>query len=1160
MPHKEHEELIKELIDSFSPEALVRFLEEKDRDFRFLREKYAPVENFTDIELLAQKELEDNNRLGVWAIKTQAELSERSGKKKQFELAKNILKNDFFDAGLFAFYDETGNFRLSLVYALYKGKKVELSSYKRYTYFVEKGKRYRTFEKALTNLSFESLENIKESFSRKPLIKEFYREIQNWYAWALKDPQVFFPSGKKEEHLIRLITRLVFVWFLKEKNLVPSLIFEPESLKHIVKDFMKGTNYYNAILQNLFFATLNTPAKGRRFANNEDFLKNRQDFGVKNLYRYKELLEISEEEFIRLFERVPFINGGLFECLDEDKNYVDGFTRNEKYRARIPDYLFFSEESTQDLSDFYGERKRERVKGLINILKDYNFTTDESTPLDVEVSLDPELLGHIFENLLASYNPETQETARKLTGSYYTPIEIVDFMVESALLEYFKRKTNIDEKRLEELFTSEQMPELTEEERRQIVESIDSIKVLDPAVGSGAFPMAVLHKLVRLLEKVDPDNRLWKEKQKEKVLKSAEEIFERESKEAREELLKELNENFDQALREPDYARKLYIIQNSIYGVDIQPIAIQITKLRFFLTLLIDQKIDPSKENLGIKPLPHLETNFVSANTLIKLQRPQHSLMPREFNDLRKELLELYKRHFSVRTRQEKKRIQEKAKEIREKIKEMLQRSGWSSELARKIADFDIFDQLSEADWFDPEWMFGVEGFDIVIGNPPYVRQERLKEAKELLQQNYPNIYESTADLYVYFIVRGYELLKEGGVLSYITSNKWMRARYGRKLRKYLRENTRIELLLDFAGHRVFESATVDTSILILSKIKEKNPAIKVAVEDRELKEGSLREFVRSKVFYLSQDKLSDDVYVLEEEEVLRLKEKIEKVGKPLKDWDVRIYRGVLTGFNEAFIIDSQRREEILANCKDEEERRRTEEIIKPVLRGRDIGRYYYKWAGLWLILIPAGWTNQNRGKENPEEYVKRTIPAVYNHLLSFANMSGRGRTKGLINRDDQGDYWWELRPCDYYQEFEKEKIVWQEISNQPSFTLDKSKFYTNQTAYIMTGSNLKYVLGVLNSRISYFYLTKIAYSLAQEGNRWIKQYVEQIPIPPITKENQAIAEQIEELVSQILQIKAQDPNADTQELERQIDQLVYQLYKLTPEEIELIERKLTHN
>ena len=352
------EDLIKELINNFSPETLVSFLEEKDKDLRFLREKYAPVENFTDIELLAQKELKDNNRFGVWAIKTQAELSERSGKKKQFELAKNILKNDFFDAGLFAFYDETGNFRLSLVYALYKGKKVELSSYKRYTYFVEKGKRYRTFEKALTTLSFESLEKIKESFSRKPLIKEFYREIQNWYAWALKDPQVFFPSGRKEEHLIRLITRLVFVWFLKEKNLVPSLIFEPESLKHIVKDFMKGTNYYNVILQNLFFATLNTPAKGRRFANNEDFLKNRQDFGVKNLYRYKELLEVSEEEFIRLFERVPFINGGLFECLDEDKNYVDGFTRNEKYRARIPDYLFFSEEITQDLSDFYGERRR----------------------------------------------------------------------------------------------------------------------------------------------------------------------------------------------------------------------------------------------------------------------------------------------------------------------------------------------------------------------------------------------------------------------------------------------------------------------------------------------------------------------------------------------------------------------------------------------------------------------------------------------------------------------------------------------------------------------------------------------------------------------------------------------------------------------------------
>ena len=759
------------------------------------------------------------------------------------------------------------------------------------------------------------------------------------------------------------------------------------------------------------------------------------------------------------------------------------------------------------------------------------------------MSLDPELLGHIFENLLASYNPERQKTARKLTGSYYTPIEIVDFMVESALLEYFKRKTNIDEKRLEELFSSERMPELTEEERRQIVESIDSIKVLDPAVGSGAFPMAVLHKLVRLLEKVDPDNSLWKEKQKEKVLKSAEEIFERESKEVREELLKELNENFDQALREPDYARKLYIIQNSIYGVDIQPIAIQITKLRFFLTLLIDQKIDPSKENLGIKPLPHLETNFVSANTLIKLQRPQHSLMPREFNDLRKELLELYKRHFSVRTRQEKNRIQEKAKEIREKIKEMLQRSGWSSELAKKIADFDIFDQLSEADWFDPEWMFGVEGFDIVIGNPPYVRQERLKEIKELLRQNYPNIYESTADLYVYFIVRGYELLKEGGVLSYITSNKWMRARYGRKLREYLRENTRIELLLDFAGHRVFESATVDTSIVILSKIKEKNPAIKVAVADRELKEGSLREFIRSKVFYLSQEKLSDDVYVLEEEEVLRLKEKIEKVGKPLKDWDVRIYRGVLTGFNEAFIIDSQRREEILANCRDEEERRRTEEIIKQCIKGRNIKRYIYEAEDKYLLVL---YRNVNIEQ----------LSSIKAHLEKY---------KSFLIKRAGNQKWYELQAPPSKEKLEfllKDKIGYSDIGFKFCY-VPSGIVGDNTTYFIIPEGNLSiyYLLGLLNSKVVSFYYTHfLGARLGGRTTRGFTEYMNFLPIPPITKENQAIAEQIEELVSQILQIKAQDPNADTQELERQIDQLVYQLYKLTPEEIELIERKLTHN
>ncbi len=1137
------QELIRKLIEDFSKDRLKEFLDEKE-DFEFREEFYRPEGIFSEIELVAERKLEDQNRFCVFAIETQGELSERSSKKRQFELAKKLLSD--YDAGLFVFYDQFGSFRFSLVYKTYRGRKAEFSHYKRYTYFVERGKRYRTFEKALTELKFDTLQNIKQAFSTKPLIKEFYKEIQNWYAWALKDPKVRFPSGSKETSssketdLIRLITRLVFVWFLKEKGLVPAQIFEPEKLQHIVKDFMKSSNYYNVILQNLFFATLNTEIGKRAFAKAGNFLENRQDFGVKTLYRYQDLLKIPEQDFIKLFEETPFINGGLFECLDEDSNYVDGFTRNEKYRAIVPDYLFFSEERKENLSDFYGEERTEKVRGLINILKDYNWTADESTPIDVEVSLDPELLGHIFENLLASYNPETQQSARKSTGSYYTPQEIVDFMVEISLLEYLRQKTGIEQERLELLISAEGMPELSEEEKRAVLRAIDSLKCLDPAVGSGAFPMGMLHKLVSILEKVDPDNSLWKELQYEKTIRSIEEIFKQENKDMREELLRELNENFDTSMTYPDYARKLYIIQNSLYGVDIQNIAIQITKLRFFLSLLIDQKIDRQKPNLGIKPLPHLETNFVCANTLVKLTNSgQQRLIPHKVVELKKELLSLYKRHFGVRTRAEKKRLQERAKRIREEIKEELKKSGWSAEEVERIAKFDIFDQLAEADWFDPAWLFGVEeGFDIVIGNPPYIRQERLKDIKGQLKKDYKEAYDSTADIYVYFFARGYELLKPQGVLAYITSNKWLRAKYGKNLRRFFKENARIEYLVDFAGHRVFESATVDTSIVILSKIKEKNPAIKVAVADRELKEGSLREFIRSKVFYLSQDKLSDDVYVLEEEEVLRLKEKIEKVGKPLKDWDVRIYRGVLTGFNEAFIIDSQRREEILANCRDEEERRRTEEIIKPVLRGRDIGRYYYTFGGTYMIVSYRG--------INIENY-----PSLRSYLLTY---------KEKLKKRAGNQAWFELQAPPSREKLNtllKEKIGYSDIGFR--FCLVPSGIIGDNTTYFIIPTHfnhLMYILGLLNSKVLAYFHNLLASKLGGRATRGFTIYIEQLPIPPITDQNKPIVQKIENLVSQILQIKGQDPSADTTELERQIDQLVYQLYQLTPEEIRIIEER----
>ncbi len=1188
------ERLIENLINQFSLSNLRKFFEEKLRIELREEEDVLPSVDYEEYfgKLYVLKpygeesiKLKDDT-IAIYAIESKKELSERSSKRRQFELAKRLL--DFEDGGFFVFYDKKGNFRFSFVHKIYKGRKTEFSHYKRYTYFVQKGKPYRTFKEALLELQLDSIGSITKAFAVQPLVKEFYKEIQNWYAWALKDDRVWFPGGTKEENLIRLITRLIFVWFLKEMRLVPEEIFDEERLKDIVKDFGSGNYYYNVILQNLFFATLNREVSKREFAKEGDFLQNRTHFGVKNLYRYQSFLKIPPEDFIKLFEKTPFINGGLFECLDEDRQYVDGFSMEESKRAKIPDEFFFLDERTEDLSYFYGTNaRREKVRGLINILKDYNFTADENSPVDVEVSLDPELLGHIFENLLASYNEEIQTTARKATGSYYTPKEIVDFMVEESLKEYLRTKTGIEEGSVEKLFGFEENVELSEEERHKILKAIDEIKVLDPAVGSGAFPMGVLHKLVYLLERIDPNNELWYELQYQKALKEAKDILRIENKDTREELLKELNENFDEAITYPDYARKLYILQNSIYGVDIQNIAIQITKLRFFLSLIIDQKPDPSKENLGIKPLPHLETNFITANTLIGLesQGQERVLESPKITQLKAELKKLYKKHFSIRSREEKKRIQDRAKAIREEIKQELERIGYSNDTAQKIAEFDIFDQLARADWFDPEWMFGVvDGFDIVIGNPPYVRQEKIKKDKPLLQKQGYEVFTSTADLYVYFYEKGYQLLKQKGILAYITSNKWMRAKYGENLRKFLKEKTTIIKLIDFGGYRVFEQ-TVDTCILLFKK--EKPPkghtfeflTVPSDVED-------LESYLRKRSKYLIeqetetalkrveswsevktwqgfrdwqtayvgnwqtmlQEKLSNNGWTLGDDKVLSLKEKIEKVGKPLKEWDVKIYRGVLTGYNDAFIIDTQTRNRILANCKDEEERKRTEEIIKPVLRGRDIKKYRYKWAGLWVILA-----------------TKHTITSC---VLDYLKKHKEALEKRAGNQE-----WYELQAPPSKEKISLlllDKIGYSDIGFRFAF-IQNGIVGLNTTYFIIPYKNrenrrriLLYLLGILNSKLIMFYYRNTAQVLSKEATRGFSIYVEQLPIPPITPQTQPLADQIVQKVQEILTL-TQSPDFETsqekqqkvKELEREIDQLVYKLYGLTEEEIRIVEGEL---
>ena len=987
------------------------------------------------------------------------------------------------------------------------------------------------------------------------LNKRFFREIAYWYFWAIQ--HVTFPKdvGKDEDirnatSVIRLITRLIFIWFIKEKGLVPDSLFDQRRLKEILNySDPNGSTYYKAILQNLFFATLNqemnTPDKpaNRKFRSRSKTPGGRDlHYNITNLYRYEGYFQ-NPSEALELFSQIPFLNGGLFECLDkEDKDdpsrilRIDGFSDRPDNELCVPDLLFFSDEREVNLNKAYGTtNKTYKVRGLIDIFDRYKFTIEENTPIEEEIALDPELLGRVFENLLANYNPETKATARKQTGSYYTPREIVNYMVDESLIAYLE--TQLKERipslndmdsltdLLREVFAyTEKGHPFNEDEVVALIDAIDSIRVLDPACGSGAFPMGILHKLVFILGKLDPNNERWKQKQLDKL----------DSVSMREELERIFQGNND------DYGRKLYLIENCIYGVDIQPIAVQIAKLRFFISLVVDQKIDDTRENRGIIPLPNLETKFVAANTLIGIEKPlKPKLHNPEIDRKEAELAEVRKRHFSARTPKTKNKYRERDTQLRAEISQLLQQEAWPPETAEKLAHWDPYDQNASASFFDPEWMFGiVEGFDVVIANPPYVRQEQIKDLKPQLQKQGYECYTGVVDLYVYFYERGFQLLREGGVLTYISSNKYFRSGYGQKLRRFLGSKSTVHQLIDFGDAPVFE-ATAYPSIIILSK---RPPA---ANQTRALnwKPGPpIEEFdsvFRANSFLVAQKELTADGWRLESPAVLRLLEKLRKEGKPLGEYvNGRFYRGILTGLNEAFVVDRATRDRLLA------EHPSSAEVLKPFLRGRDVKRWRVDFADQYLIKIESSQNKRHpwsdKLQKNAEAVFAETYPAIHARFEGFRNK--------LMKRDDQGTYFWELRACAYWQEFEQPKIIYPDIAHGPEFAFDDKDYYLTNTLYLLPTEQL-WLLGLLNSKVIFWFYTKTSTQIRGGFVRFIAQYVSQIPIPTNTN-----PKPIETLVDQILAAKCAKPAADVSAMEREIDRLVYDLYGITEQEIEIVE------
>ena len=886
-------------------------------------------------------------------------------------------------------------------------------------------------------------------FSLEVVNKEFYAQIYRLFeqlvSTDLKHPKASDNNQIKEHFAVRLIGRLIFCWFLKKKTRKDNSSLIPEELLSL-KALDGTTSYYHDKLEPLFFETLNK----------------KRDVRI-------------EKCATGLFKDIPFLNGGLFEPHDDDCYELGEFDQSRYFNTlTIPNKWFHD---------------------LFEVFETYNFTIDENTSVDMDLSVDPEILGRIFENLLASINPETQQSARNMTGSFYTPREIVDYMVTTSLRTYLKDKTDLNDQILDELFDVTKTPELTKQQKLDIFKSLTILKALDPAVGSGAFPMGLLQKIMFILNEIDPDGKIYEE----------------------------INLIPNTSLLQRNYGNKYKIIRDCIFGVDIQEMAIEIARLRFFLTLIVDEEAD------NPQPLPNLDFKFACANTLISLPEAEDDLFSRA--NLIESLKNLRKEFFST-SAERKEQIKAEFRRIQELMSfqtfNAKQTALFNGEIEQykknKSVQLELNDLLSDTywnpfinkstPWFDPMWMFGVEdGFDIVIANPPYINFSKNKVLGAFYKFKKFETFNSKGDIYCLFYEKGLNLLKQNGILTYITSNKWMRGDYGKDLRTFLSKYQPLYLIDLGAG--VFENATVDTNILVMKKGTYTRPTLAHVLH------GNNKQINISGKQWLENTFDSNSWVILSPVEQ-SIRAKIEKYGTPLRDWDIKINRGVLTGCNEAFIITTAKREEILANCKTKDERKRTDEIIRPILRGRDIKRYKYDWKGLWLIgLFPS------------RHYDIDTLPAIKKYLLDF----GFDRLKQTGEpgaRKKTSNKWFETQDTiAYWEDFSKPKIAWADISTEPSFVEVSEKFFFNNTCYMLSPAPL-YLLGILNSKLIKWFFPKIASDLG-EGSRYFKQFVELLPIKKLTQGEISILENL-------LRKRPID--------DEQVNAFVYKQYQLTAEEI----------
>ncbi|HEH4849689.1 TPA: Eco57I restriction-modification methylase domain-containing protein [Campylobacter jejuni] len=883
------------------------------------------------------------------------------------------------------------------------------------------------------------------------------------------------------------------------------------------------------------------------------------------------------------FAYLPYLNSSLFEKQSiENTLEISSLSNDLK--------LFYYKNTV--LKDDKCKAKKGQVgllEYLFEFLDSFDFGSDDeqSEILSQKELISSSVLGNVFEKL-NGYKE----------GSFYTPSFITSYMCKESItkvvLDKFNAQFDLDAKNINELRKS-----LRKEDKKAQKELLNSIKICDPAVGSGHFLVSALNVMLSIYDELNLfDEEFYLEVQNDEILitgRKGEFIEYKRPKTPKDKA---------HLIQQELFHTKKDIIENNLFGVDINPNSCEITKLRLWIELLkhsFYQSFDDENYH-DLKTLPNIDINIKCGNSLVSYFETGKSLNHypniKERINKYKRIVKDYKEGFYT----DKSHINQEIKNLKISFKNFCFADKFKKEMksfndkcekySKKygnflavddenlkffvsanltLFDFDEkeatkefanlkkeYDNIFNLESNHPfEWRFefpeildddgNFKGFDLIIGNPPYIRQEELKELKPHLAKNY-KVYKGTSDIYTYFYELGFNVLKDNGVLSYITSNKYTRAGYGEALREFLLKNVKFLEYTDLNGIKVFDSATVDTSILCFEKSKSKDNKFKYLALSNEILKTCAYDIGLYKDFAeFSQNSLSKESFTFSDENTSALKAKIERIGTPLKEWQgLNIYRGILTGYNEAFIITTEKRNEILANCKDEAEKERTAKLIRKMLRGRDIKRYSYEWAGLWVIgTFPSL-------KLDIEQY-----PALKQYLSQFLPRIEQSGEKGC--RKKTSNKWFETQDnIAYYEEFEKEKIVWNRISSDLCFSYDNQKNFILDSMFSITfysNINLKYLIANLNSSISKFWIKNNAATLG-DGIYGAKIYIEKLPIPKINSKNQKLADELINLVDEILKAKEQDKNANTQELENKINSLVYKLYNLTEEEIKIIEGK----